>query len=61
MGYPTPLPYGTDPVLAAHMFLESYEKEAKVCGICRFSDTDHLSDQMSYRLNLPSNYVNVLP
>lgn len=30
MGYPTPLPYGVDPMLATHMFLESYEKEAKV-------------------------------
>jgi hypothetical protein len=32
MGYPTPLPYGTNPQLAAYMFLDSYEKEAKVCG-----------------------------
>ncbi|KAH5466254.1 hypothetical protein HBI55_245860 [Parastagonospora nodorum] len=30
MGYPTPLPYGTDPTLAAYMFIESYEIEAKI-------------------------------
>ncbi|KAF2869224.1 hypothetical protein BDV95DRAFT_548747 [Massariosphaeria phaeospora] len=30
MGYPTPLPYGVDPEKAAHIFLESYEKEAKI-------------------------------
>jgi hypothetical protein len=30
MGYPTPLPYGKDPTLAAHIFIESYEFEAKV-------------------------------
>jgi hypothetical protein len=30
MGYATPLPYGSDPVMAAHIFIESYEIEAKV-------------------------------